>query len=63
MSTSGGGWLRRQVSRLFKRPGSASVIAGEQVAALDVLRMLEAFGLAMVETGQATNDVEETLRS
>lgn len=54
-------WISRQVGRILKRT-PAGIAAATDAQAQDVLRMLEAFGLAMIESGQATNDVQDTLR-
>jgi len=56
------GWFPRQVSRLLKQPVLGDAISPEQTDALGILGMLEGLGLAMIETGGATNHVEETLR-
>ena len=56
------GWIPRQVSRLLKQPVLGDAISPEQTDALGILGMLEGLGLAMIETGAATNHVEETLR-
>lgn len=56
------GWFERQVGRVMKQTGPLTIISPEQASARDILNMLEALGLAMIETGQATNDVEDTLR-
>ena len=53
------GWIPRQVSRLLKQPVLGDAILPEQT---DAFGMLEGLGLAMIETGAATNHVEETLR-
>jgi uncharacterized membrane protein YjjP (DUF1212 family) len=57
------GWFERQVGRILKQVGPADAISAEELGARDILSMLEALGLAMIETGQATNDVEDTLRA
>jgi len=56
------GWFERQVGRLLKQSAEGPVVSPEQTDARSILSMLEGLGLAMIETGQATNDVEETLR-
>ncbi len=56
------GWFEKQVDRVLKHTTSIEIISPEQTNARDILNMLEALGLAMIETGQATNDVEDTLR-
>lgn len=56
------GWFERQVGRLLKQSAEGAVVSPEQTDARSILSMLEGLGLAMIETGQATNDVEETLR-
>ncbi|MBC7403678.1 MAG: hypothetical protein H7279_10980, partial [Microbacteriaceae bacterium] len=56
------GWFERQVSRLLKQSVQGDAILPEQTDALGILGMLEGLGLAMIETGGATNHVEETLR-
>ena len=48
---------------MLKQPAQGGMISPEQADARGILGMLEGLGLAMIETGQATNDVEETLRS
>jgi len=57
------GWLERQVSRVLKKQGDVIETTAEQAAAHDVLNMLEVLGVVMLEVGQATNDVEESLRA
>lgn len=57
------GWFERQVSRVLKQTSHGDAISPEEASARDILGMLEALGLAMIETGQATNDVEDTLRA
>ena len=59
---SAAGWFERQVNRILKQPGQNATVSAEQADARDILNMLESLGLAMIETGQATNDVEDTLR-
>lgn len=56
------GWVERQVTRLLKQSSTGDTISPEQTDALSILGMLEGLGLAMIETGGATNDVEDTLR-
>ena len=56
------GWFERQVGRLLKQSALGDTISPEETDARSILSMLEGLGLAMIETGQATNDVEETLR-
>ena len=56
------GWFERQVGRLLKQSAEGDTISTEETDARSILTMLEGLGLAMIETGQATNDVEETLR-
>jgi uncharacterized membrane protein YjjP (DUF1212 family) len=56
-------WFERQVSRLLKQSERGDTISTEQTDARGILGMLEGLGLAMIETGQATNDVEDTLRT
>ena len=56
------GWFDRQISRLLKQSVQGDTISADQTDARSILSMLEDLGLAMIETGQATNDVEETLR-
>jgi uncharacterized membrane protein YjjP (DUF1212 family) len=50
------------VGRLLKQSAQGDTISPEETDARSILSMLEGLGLAMIETGQATNDVEETLR-
>jgi len=57
------GWLERQVSRVLKKQGDVIEATAEQAVAHDVLNMLEVLGLVMLEVGQATNEVEESLRA
>jgi uncharacterized membrane protein YjjP (DUF1212 family) len=57
------GWFERQVGRVLKQEQPRATVSPAQTDARGVLRMLEALGLAMIQTGQATNDVEETLRA
>ncbi|WP_231369053.1 threonine/serine exporter ThrE family protein [Frigoribacterium sp. CG_9.8] len=57
------GWFQRQASRLLKQSVQGAPISSEETDARGILSMLEGLGLAMIETGQATNDVEETLRA
>ncbi|MBK4346917.1 threonine/serine ThrE exporter family protein [Lacisediminihabitans changchengi] len=57
------GWLERQVWRVLKKPGEPGEATAEQAAAHDILNMLEVLGLVMLEVGQATNEVEESLRA
>ena len=58
MATS---WLARRLAGILKSAGTD--VRVELVADHETLDMLSAFALAMLETGQATNDVEETVRS
>ena len=57
------GWLERQVWRVLKKPGEQGAGTAEQAEAHDILNMLEVLGLVMLEVGQATNEVEESLRA
>jgi uncharacterized membrane protein YjjP (DUF1212 family) len=61
MASSPRTWLGRRIAGVLKSAVATAPIEPEQLAARDVLDMLEAFALALIETGQATNDVEETL--
>ncbi len=57
MATS---WIGRRLAGILKSTGADTRV--EQVADHETLDMLSAYALAMLETGQATNDVEDTLR-
>jgi uncharacterized membrane protein YjjP (DUF1212 family) len=61
MAASTPHWLGHQLARLLKTPSAATRLDREELAARDVLAMVEAFGLGMIEVGQAVNDVEEAL--
>lgn len=51
------------MGRLLKQSAATAAISPEETDARSILDMLEGLGLVMIETGQATNDVEETLRA
>jgi uncharacterized membrane protein YjjP (DUF1212 family) len=54
-------WFSRRLASILKSAATDARI--DEVADHETLDMLSAFALAMLETGQATNDVEETLRT
>ncbi|MFM9917995.1 threonine/serine exporter ThrE family protein [Lacisediminihabitans sp. H27-G8] len=56
-------WFERQASRLLKQSAEGDTVPTDDADARSILGMLESLGLVMIETGQATNDVEETLRA
>ncbi|MHC5796444.1 threonine/serine exporter family protein [Lacisediminihabitans sp. FW035] len=61
MASSARSWLARRIAGVLKSAVADSPVSADQLEARDVLNMLDAFALALVETGQATNDVEQTL--
>ncbi len=56
-------WFERQALRLLKQSAEGDTVPTDDTDARSILGMLESLGLVMIETGQATNDVEETLRA
>jgi uncharacterized membrane protein YjjP (DUF1212 family) len=61
MASSARSWLARRIAGVLKSAVADSPVSADQLEARDVLNMLDAFALALVETGHATNDVEQTL--